>query len=78
MSAELKALLTEGLSDVYQGFSSMTVTMECLAESRTLIDGDTSDASIVLDMLSTVSRIYLDKLDTLLLVLGRQEDASIA
>lgn len=78
MSAELKALLTEGLSDVYQGFSSMTVTMECLAESRTLIDGDTSDASIVLDTLSTVSRLYLDKLDTLLLVLGRQEDASIA
>lgn len=78
MSAEMKTLLTEGLSDVYQGFSSLTVTMECLAESRTLIDGDTSDASIVLDTLSTVSRLYLDKLDTLLLVLGRQEDASIA
>ena len=78
MSTEMKTLLTEGLSDVYQGFSSLTVTMECLAESRTLIDGDTSDASIVLDTLSTVSRLYLDKLDTLLLVLGRQEDASIA
>lgn len=78
MSAELHALLTEGLTDVYQGFSSLTVTMECLAESRTLIDGDTSDASIVLDTLSTVSRLYLDKLDTLLLVLGRQEGTSIA
>ncbi len=78
MSAELHALLTEGLTDVYQGFSNMTVTMECLAESRTLIDGDTSDASIVLDTLSTVSRLYLDKLDTLLLALGRQEDVSIA
>ncbi len=78
MSTEMKTLLTEGLSDVYQGFSSLTVTMECLAESRTLIDGDTSDASIVLDTLSTVSRLYLDKLDTLLLVLGRQEGTSIA
>lgn len=73
MSIELKAILTEGLSDAYHGFASLLVTMECLAESRTLMDGDTSDACAVLDLLSSYSRIYLDKLDTLMLLVGKQE-----
>ena len=73
MSKEHEIIVSEGLGDVYRGFSNMTTAMECLAESRILNLGGPGVAASILDMFSDLSRPLLDKLDGLMLLIGRSE-----
>lgn len=74
MSQEHQIIVSNELSEVYRGFSQMTTTMECLAESRTVAMGDEGVSADILDLLSTVARSLLDKLDGAMMLVNRSTE----
>lgn len=66
MNEDTRAFITTALDEIFIGYSSLTTTMECLQDSRSVEDGDFSVAVDVLGTLTTVMNIYTDKLQTLM------------
>lgn len=70
---EIMSIVTAQLEEIHLGLASLMTTMDCLADSRSLELSDASEASVVLPTLTFVGRAYLDKLETVMLFLGRRD-----
>lgn len=73
MSQEHQIIVSNELSEVYRGFSQMTTTMECLAESKSVAVGGCGVGSDVLDTLSIVTRSLLSKLEDVMLIIDQEQ-----
>lgn len=73
---EIIAAVSAQLEEIHLGLASLMTTMDCLADSRTLELSDDAEASLVLPTLTFVGRAYLDKLETLMLLVERGSTAA--
>ncbi len=72
---EIITAVSAQLEEIHLGLASLMTTMDCLADSRTFEESDAYEAAVVLPTLTFVGRAYLDKLETVMLFLGRSEPA---
>ncbi len=70
---EIISAVSAQLEEIHLGLGSLLTTMDCLTDSRTFEASDECEASVVLPTLTFVGRAYLDKLETVMLFLGRSE-----
>ncbi len=73
---ETMSIITTQLDEIHLGLIRLIETMDCLSDSRTLESEGGTAAVSVLPTLSTVANLYLEKLETTMLFLGRRDLAA--